>query len=236
MNQPMRFNPMRDLKKMPLIKFHAGLRFALITGTLMLLVVPAMLQAQVSSNEINYFSRCRDISDNQARLACYDNLYDRAVGAVRPRSNTDRMLEENRRMREELARIRQQTGAAPTVGRSQDDGSTERYQAPRRVENYGRTARPPASNQVEDFGKKTTRVVKDDNGNEILFDRIAALKKSPDGWIITLESGQVWKQMVNKRYNLRTGQVVKLSPTIWGNAYRLSEEKLGGFIQVKRIQ
>jgi hypothetical protein len=235
MNQPMRFIRMSDVIKVPLVKLHTVPRFALIPGVLVLLAVPTMLQAQVSSNEINYFSRCRDISDNQARLACYDNLYDRAVGAVRPRSNTDRMMEENRRMREELARIRKQTGGT-TIYRSQPYSRTESYPATNRAGVYDQNKPAPVRSKAEEFGKKQPLVVKSDNGKEELYDRIKELRKVPNGWIVTLESGQVWRQMYSKRYNLQVGQEVKISPTIWGDAYRMSVSKLGSFIQVERIQ
>ena len=226
---------MSDLKKVPLAKLYACSRLALIPGVLMLLAAPAMLHAQVSSNEINYFSRCRDISEDQARLACYDDLYDRAVGAARPRSNTDRMMEENRRMREELARIRQQTGGT-AINQNQPYSRAESYPSANRAGVYNQNKPAPVRSNAEDFGKKQPLVVKGDNGKEELFDRIKELRKIPNGWIVTLESGQVWRQMYSKKYNLEVGQQVKISPTMWGDAYRMSVSKLGSFIQVERIQ
>lgn len=69
-----------------------------------------------------------------------------------------------------------------------------------------------------------------------LVDRIAALEKSPEGWIITLDNGQIWRQSINKRYNLHDGQQVRIYPTYWGSDYRLSAEGNGAFIQVRRIR
>ena len=197
---------------------------------------PMPVSAQISSNEINYFSRCRQVEDDSARAACYDDLYDRALRAVTPRAEPGRLLEDNRRMREELARIRQRTGSAPGADQPRDLGGTARYPASSRAEEFGRTERHPAPGKAEDFGKKAPTIVKNDDDEEQLFDRIAALQKTPDGWIITLESGQVWRQMVGKRYNLREGQEVKISPAIWGDSFHLSVSKLGGFIQVRRVK
>ena len=229
---------MSDLKKVPLAKLYACSRLALIPGVLMLLAAPAMLHAQVSSNEINYFSRCRDIREAEARLACYDELYDRAVRAVTPGNDPDRLMDENRRMREELARIRQQTGPGPATDETGGySRNTPSYPAAGdRAATFGSSPPARAVTRAEDFGKKVPDVVKDEEGRDVLFDRIAALQKSQSGWVVTLDSGQVWRQMYTKRYNLREGQQVKIEPTIWGNAYRLSVSKLGGFIQVERIK
>ncbi|HEU4619493.1 MAG TPA: hypothetical protein VFV10_15760 [Gammaproteobacteria bacterium] len=54
--------------------------------------------------------------------------------------------------------------------------------------------------------------------------------------MITLENGQIWRQMTPEIYPLQEGFEVKIYPTRWGNAYRLSVEELGGFIQVERVQ
>ena len=168
----------------------------------------ASVYAQVSSIEINYFSRCRQIEDVRSRAACYDDLYDRAVRVVNPQADAARLQEENRRMREELARIRGRTASTPV--RTESD--------------------------IDNFGRTEPRVVNRDDGKEELFDRIASLQQIPDGWIVTLESGQVWRQVNSKRYNLRKGQEVKITPSIFGSSYHLSVEELGGFIQVTRIQ
>jgi len=203
-----------------------------------ILAVPTAVPAQVSSNEINYFSRCRDIREAQARLDCYDDLYDRAVRALTPRNDPDRLMDENRRMREELARIRQQTGPGPASEEVQGySRNTPTYSAAQdRAAEFGRPRPAPAVSRAEDFGKKAPDVVKDENGKDVLSDRIAALQKGQNGWVVTLDSGQVWRQMYSKSYNLREGQQVKIAPTIWGGAYRLSVSTLGGFIQVERMK
>jgi len=190
-----------------------------ITVTMVTVTMPAF--TQVSSNEINYFSRCRNIIDNNARAICYDDLYDRAVHAVTPRKDADRLMEENRRIREELVRIRQQTGSTSASGQAAESD----HRVP-----------SPARGNIEEFGKKEPYVVNNEDGERVLYDRIEALKKNPDGWIITLESGQIWRQTVSRRYALLEGQEVKITPSKWGSSYRMTVSNLGGFIRVERIK
>lgn len=118
----------------------------------------------------------------------------------------DQMREKNLKMREELARLRRE-----------EAGGGSGY-------------------NPDDFGRSHQRIVTDKDGDRIMYDRVQELQQAQDGWVITLASGQVWRQMVNKRYNLQVGQDVKIAPTMWGNAYRLSVKDLGGFIQVERVR
>lgn len=102
------------------------------------------------------------------------------------------------------------------------------------------TAPQPAAttgNAVADFGRtqSTARVVEGANGSELIA-KIAALEaRGPNMWIVTLDNGQRWQQMLTKRYALQIGDEVRIYPTRWGEAYRLGSERLGSYIQVKRI-
>lgn len=58
----------------------------------------------------------------------------------------------------------------------------------------------------------------------------------PGRYLITLENGQVWRQMVAERYRLRVGHNVRIYPSRWGKSFRLSAEGLKGFIQVERVR
>lgn len=160
-------------------------------------------------------SQCRNINVDLARVACYDTLADIALKkaasgknqALVPQNNINRqMRQDNWIMREELARLRKESNDI-------QEGDT-----------------------FDDFGKRDNRIVNRDDGKRELFDRIVSLKKSANGWLVTLESGQVWRQMNNKRYALREGQEVRIFPSIWGDSYRLSVKKLGSFIQVERLR
>ncbi len=67
--------------------------------------------------------------------------------------------------------------------------------------------------------------------------KVAELRETvPNAWTITLDNGQVWRQTPPKWFALRPGMEVRLNPTRWGNAYRLSAAELSGFIQVERVR
>jgi hypothetical protein len=66
---------------------------------------------------------------------------------------------------------------------------------------------------------------------------ITALRETvPNSYIITLDNGQVWRQMRPKWYPLRVGHEVRIYPTGWGTSYRLSAIGISGFIQVERAR
>lgn len=194
--------------------FKSILKILLITG------VPALAWAQTPVYVD--VSQCRNISVDLARVACYDRLADQAMkpdGAApavgrdsalqaAPQGNLSaQMREKNRKMREELARLR----------KSEAGGGSDAERADR-------------------IGKSDLRVEMDNKGRDILYDRITALQRGPDGWIITLSSGQVWKQMYNRRYALKEGQQVKIEPGILGSRYHLTVSDLKSFIDVERLR
>lgn len=93
-----------------------------------------------------------------------------------------------------------------------------------------------SSSRVEEFGRQSAKVIETD-GREELYDRIARLDRTNSGWLITLEQGQVWRQVISKRFNLKEGHEVRIYPTNWGDSYRLSVvDGPVGYIQVERIQ
>lgn len=126
---------------------------------------------------------------------------------------------------------------------ARDDESSIFSRLFNRDRNDARPAAAPAATTaadteatVDDFGRQQARIVKADDGKAELFDRIAALDQlGPNLWVITLEGGQRWQQMLSKRYTLQVGDAVRIYPTRWGSAYRLSVERLGGYIQVQRV-
>ncbi|MDT8405527.1 hypothetical protein [Sulfuriflexus sp.] len=197
-----------------------------ILNIVLLLLVPMLAAAQTPVYVD--VSQCRAITVDVARVACYDALADRAMtqSGAEPVIKQDaisrqnaapqgsdgvqlqgaRLQEENKRMREELARLRKEEEAANDADR------------------------------LEQFGKSDQAVVTTEDDEEILHDRIKSLKRAPDGWIITLASGQVWQQKYNRAYNLKEGQEVKIYTATWGNSYRLAASELKGFIDVRRLR
>ena len=181
--------------------------------TMLLLVISMAVYAQPVYVDV---SQCRNITVDLARVACYDNLADIAMKRNGPSSVNnensepqanlnDQLREKNREMRAELARLRKQ-GAA---------GGSD-------------------AERMEQFGKPQ-RIVKNKDGEDILYGRIKSLQRSQSGWVITLDSGQVWHQKYTKAYRLKEGQQVKISPSSWGG-YRLTVSELGSFIRVERIR
>lgn len=58
----------------------------------------------------------------------------------------------------------------------------------------------------------------------------------PNNYLITLDNGQVWRQMRPMPYALRPGIEVRIYGTRWGSASRLTAPSLRGYIQVERVR
>ncbi len=173
------------------------------------------------------FTDCRSITDRQARYACYDRIEaseDRGVVELdkpAPRANPDNLpvISLPSRNREPVS----DTPAAENQQVTSQDNKDNRNE------------------EIEDFGRNTasgnsSRIVEGDEGQKELIDTIASIRPLGQGMsVITLSSGQKWQQMITKRYFLKEGEEVRIYPTIWGSSYRLTSERLGGFIQVKRV-
>lgn len=105
-------------------------------------------------------------------------------------------------------------------------------------------ALPAASSgdaDVDSFGRRdrsaaAARVETNEDGKQELVDTVASIKTLTQNMLeVTLESGQVWRQMTTKRYPLQVGDSVVIRPTIWGKSYRLTAARISGFIQVQRV-
>lgn len=90
---------------------------------------------------------------------------------------------------------------------------------------------------VEDFGKVGARVEQDTEGKVELVDHVADLREvQHKQWQITLESGQVWRQVLSQTFNLRPGYEVRIAPINDGPNHRLSSPQVSGSIQVRRLR
>jgi hypothetical protein len=97
--------------------------------------------------------------------------------------------------------------------------ATEAPTEPRTVSQRRADARDEADEAVEIFGT------------------IASLRETvPNSYLITLEDGQVWRQMRPKWYPMRPGQKVRIYPGRLGTAYRLTAGNLNSFVQVERVR
>ena len=209
--------------------------------TLALLSVAAFTQAQDDSA----FLACAQIKDRNERLQCLDEALNSAVGEQEETesaasvenfgSSQEAMTEsqpENADKEEKRSFFR-----LPKLGgifkRGDDEVESEEENAapePAVERNRG------SERRVEDFGRET-RVVVNANGEDELHDTVTELVQSkPNLWRIRLASGQVWRQVHPKRYNLKVGDNVRIYPSRWGDDYRLQIDRLNGFIQISRVE
>jgi hypothetical protein len=90
-------------------------------------------------------------------------------------------------------------------------------------------AEPPARPSAA-----TTLTSPDRAAGEVTAKVVSLEQYGPQMWLIALEGGQQWRQTIGKPYRLHVGDEVRVYPTRWGDAYRLSAERIGGYIQVVR--
>jgi hypothetical protein len=189
-----------------------------VPALLSVMLIPASAQSLAQAATID---DCQAIQDRLARYACYDS-WDAASGTVRqslPRaSSTPRQQD-------------QEEDETSLFGRVFDRDSDEQPAQEPQVATGG------SAESADSFGRPQSdaRVVEGDQGSE-LIDNIAALEQlGPSLWLVTLEGGQQWRQMISKRYNLQVGEEIRIYSTRWGSSYRLSSPRVGGYIQVKRV-
>lgn len=173
---------------------------------LMLVFCTKAVHAQPAS-----LAGCRAIEDRLARFDCYESL---EVDAA----ETDSAAE---------AGLPADTGNGAAVERETAETAPEVT-----------PDRSPRSD-LATFGMGSAddaRLERDAEGREELVDRVAELRLyGHKQWEITLESGQIWRQMLSKTYNLSVGDAVRIAPVERGRYYRLTSPGIASFIQVGRI-
>ena len=163
----------------------------------------ALAQAQPAALDAALLE-CLGLTDNLARLTCYDNL----------------------------ARGRQSNDTAQAQQPASTPVATNTAVAPTPAPAPAVASEPTP---VAEFGQPAARVEPDAEGAEILIDRVVEARRvEPTKWLLTLQSGQLWRQSVGKSYVIRPGDTVRISPSSWGSDYRLSVEGRRGYIQVTR--
>jgi len=173
------------------------------------------------------FTDCRSITNRQARYACYDRIEASQVnGVVEPEKSAPRANPDNLPVVSLPTRNREVVSDEPAMENQQ---ATDPGAGQEEIDDFGRSTETANSSQ-------STRIVEGDEGQRELIDTIASIRQIGQGMsVITLSGGQKWQQMITKRYFLKEGEEVRIYPTIWGNSYRLTSKRLGGFIQVKRV-
>lgn len=164
-------------------------------------------------------SDCQSIADRDERYACYDRAEASApVSPAASSSSPDRTA-----------------SGLPILRGIFNRGDKEEEQPAQ--------ANAPVTepSEVDSFGlpqpKGNATVVEGEDGRKELVAAIATLEqRGYNMWLITLENGQQWAQVENKRYRLEEGESVRIYPTGWGDDYRLAAERLSSYIQVRRIK
>ena len=183
-------------------------------------VQPAL--AQDSDRLAVDLGECVDLQSPEERFECYENR----VEAAR-REPSDAAPPPEPQSRSE-ARPRAPAAPAPQGDRP-SAGSARAQSAPRQdAAPAPRNAQRSDSDEAREDAEERTE----------LIGTIAALRETvPNSYLITLENGQVWRQMRPRSfYNLQVGHRVRIYPTGWGKSYRLTVDELNGFIQVERIR
>lgn len=183
----------------------------------LLLLASSSLLPGVSYAQDEAFLQCADLSDREARVSCLETALDAAV--------------RERAAAEAAPSAAPSTPAAPAISAAPVAPAAPVAAAP---------AQEAAAEErrFDLFGFfERQREAKPAEPSETMDGRVAELKfYKPDIWTVTLENGQVWRQIYAKRYNLREGDAVKIYSTNWGQQYRLEAERFNGFIQVERLK
>lgn len=164
-------------------------------------------------------SGCRTIEDRLQRFDCYESLEAADIGSGQEAESRERLTVQQRSTDSPAA-------AAPIEERAQPAAETNSL--------------PVETRDVDSFGKvsatENVRVIEGTDGKSELIDKVASIERLlPNLVLITLQSGQKWRQMVDKRYPVSVGDEVRIYPSRWGDAYRLSATRVSGYIQVERV-
>jgi len=218
-----------------------------------------------AADAVKSLTDCQGISDASTRLQCYDSLTAPARPAASDQPGvgaaTRSTITASRpavvapaSAAAEVADAEPVTPDVPAVQRDRGEEQQPRKSLLRRLVPFGwgapAAAQTPeaddigtdepasqvAGSEAVDFGRQPAAKQITRDGVTELVDTIAALTYHGENrWQLTLRSGQIWRQQITKSYFLEKGDQVRIRPSGWGNSYRLYSERLGGFIQVERV-
>ncbi len=171
------------------------------------------------------FLACDRYTDRAQRIACLEDALEAATEAQEPSPAPAAPAVAAPAPAERPAATARPTNPAPAVTTAAPAAVAEEEEGPSlldRLRNFGRD--------------DTVSISTDTEGQDQLHDSITTLEKRRDLWLITLSSGQVWMQEYPRTLNLREGDQVTINQAGFGDGYRLSTERLSGFIRVKRMR
>ena len=189
--------------------------------TLFLHVILLAAGAQAQAELRNQLQQCAEVDNVLERLACYDELSTDNAATPPPSAPA---------------------ASPPVVNRPQPAAParavTESVPAPESTQ-AAESDEPVAEDDISSFGQapEQARVETLEDGEKALVDTVTEIRRLDSTRVlITLASGQVWRQTVGKRYLLREGDTVRITASDWGNDYRLSADGKRGYIQVSRTR
>jgi len=201
-----------------------------LVAPMMLFIVMGATRPVIAEQPLTIeVSRCVNIKSAIERLDCYDELADQAQQSNSELEAADLSEPESDSGSDTpVTMIEQESVAAAAVIQS----TPVKEQVPVTEKTIDQTNRVTEEN----FGLPPEKRY-DEKDLVEFHSTISKLREYiPGRYLITLENGQVWRQMVAKRYRLRVGHNVRIYPSRWGKSFRLSAEELKGFIQVERVR
>lgn len=213
---------MKTPDKKTLLMYRKTLAAALcMTGALAL-----TSHAQQSDSVLVDVDACIELESREDQLACYEERVNEAL-----------------RMRESEAESAGVAAAAESDATLEPEDSRTSRRAARREARLAEQRqadlerRQRAAEEAAIAAAEAAAALADPNytAGEIVAEVTALREIEPDGYLITLDNGQIWRQSQTKRYPLFVGATVKLRPSPWGPSYRLTDPNVGNFIQVRRI-
>ncbi len=70
-----------------------------------------------------------------------------------------------------------------------------------------------------------------------MTDTVTDVRQIEPGMVmVTLSSGQVWRQVNGRAYPLKSGMQIRLYKGLFGTSWRITNDELKGFIQVERVK
>lgn len=176
---------------------------------------------------------CLQFETSVERLVCFEEQAKAAAGNTSAASQGDRPVLRIDRSNQQLppARSAAVPAAAPAAATQSGNATSANSSGAATA-----AAAAPRQDAEASFGLPQ-RVDREEQTRNELRGTIESFREiSPNQYLITLTNGQVWRQMHSDRYNIREGHAVRIYPTRWGSAYRLTVEELKGFIQVERVK
>ncbi|HEY0963854.1 MAG TPA: hypothetical protein VGE69_16000 [Pseudomonadales bacterium] len=208
----------------------ALVRASLCACGLAAILLPMPVAAQDSA-----FLACERFSDRGQRIACLEDALEAATAQDAVPSQPASPAASSQPAQSNVAPAA--TSEAPAASNAAPAASNQEPAATNQ-EPVASTEEASLLDRLRNFGRDDdgATLSTDDSGHDRLHDTIASLEKRRDAWIVTLASGQVWMQDYPRELALREGDTVTIYRAGFGNGYRLSTDRLSGFIRVKRVR